>query len=84
MDIYKIIVFSIQIRYDARKMFVMLVEVRHQRFPSVYLHSTIALVLNDVKLCQFVPIYHNLSQFVTNYRSKRQERFVPAFLDSVI
>ena len=54
MDIYKIIVFSIQIRYDARKMFVMLVEVRHQRFPSVYLHSTIALVLNDVKLCQFV------------------------------
>lgn len=65
MDIYKIIVFIIQIRYDARKMFVMLVEVRHQRFPSVYLHSTIALVLNDVKLYQFVPIYHNLSQFIT-------------------
>lgn len=69
MDIYKITIFIIQVRHDEGKIFDMLLEACHQGFPGIYFHFTIALVLHDVKLCQFVLICANLSQFVTTYHN---------------
>lgn len=69
MDIYKITIFIIQVRHDEGKIFDMLLEACHQRFPGVYFQFTIALILDDVKLCQFVLIYHNLSQFSIIYHN---------------
>lgn len=53
VDIYKITIFIIQVRHDEGKIFDMLLEACHQGFPGIYFHFTIALVLHDVKLCQF-------------------------------